>query len=78
MWRRGPRRGTKTHEFEGEDKSEKRGRQGLLVVVVVVVAVVVGECDNDAQRVRHTEKRTLRRFSEARRARPVQGTFLGP
>jgi hypothetical protein len=76
MWRRGPCRGTKTHEIDGEDKSEKRGRRGLLVVAVV--AVVVGERHDDAQRVRDAEERTLRRFSEVRRPRPIQGTLLGP
>lgn len=76
MRRRGPCRGTKTYEIDGKDEREKRGRRGFPVVVVAVA--VVGECDDDAQRVRDAEERSLRRFSEAWGSRPIQGTFLEP
>jgi hypothetical protein len=77
MWLRGTgaRHATEPHEIEGEGKSEKRGGRGL---PIVVVAVVVRQRHDDAQRVLDAEERTLRRFSDAWRPYPVQGTLLVP
>jgi hypothetical protein len=63
-----------TYEIEGESKGDERGGRGLLVVV----AVIVCECHDDAQRVRHAKEWTLRRFSEARFPRPIQVTLFVP